>query len=126
MNGLEFKKIRKQLNLTQEDLGKELGLARKTISGYENSEEIPTPIANLMREMSNKVTRNEINEPSSNYQTKVEKDKLQAEIEKLKEILIGKTDLIDALKKNLESKDLVIKSLNTQLETLQKHISEAS
>lgn len=41
MKGLEFKEKRKNLGLTQDELAKELGVSRKTINTYENSEYIP-------------------------------------------------------------------------------------
>jgi len=41
MKGLEFREKRKKLGLTQEELATELGVSRKTINTYENSEELP-------------------------------------------------------------------------------------
>ncbi len=41
MNGLDLKVLRKKAGLSQEELGKEVGLSKNTIYNYENSGQIP-------------------------------------------------------------------------------------
>jgi transcriptional regulator with XRE-family HTH domain len=46
MTGEEFRKIRERLDLSQEELGKKLGVTRNTVSSYEHSAAVP-PMAEL-------------------------------------------------------------------------------
>ena len=48
MNGLNFKKYRKDLGLSQESLGKSLFVSKRTIVNYEKSEKVPEDKVQLM------------------------------------------------------------------------------
>lgn len=49
LKGLELRNIRKQLEYTQEEMGKKLFVTRKTIGDYEKSDKIPTDKEKLVR-----------------------------------------------------------------------------
>lgn len=123
MNGLEFKKIRKELNLTQESVAKTLGLARKTISSYENSEEIPQAISIAMRKMRDNVTF-ELQEPDEPYHSKKPNTCPTNDLNHCKELLEVKNELIEALKNRIDDLLKTIASKETEIKSLKKSISE--
>lgn len=53
MNGIEIKQKRKQLKLTQEELGKLLGVSKRTIINYEKGEIIPETKSELLHNILN-------------------------------------------------------------------------
>ena len=48
MNGLEFKKYRKELSISQEMMGKSLFVSKRTIINYEKSKKVPKDKVQLM------------------------------------------------------------------------------
>jgi len=51
MNALQIKENRKRLKLTQDGLGKLLGVSKRTIINYENGEVIPESKSELLRQI---------------------------------------------------------------------------
>ena len=51
MNNLDIEKIRKKLDLTQEEFGKLLGVSVRTVANWEKSGKIPGPMTNKINEL---------------------------------------------------------------------------
>ena len=56
MKGLEIKEKRKKLNLTQEELGKLMGVTKKTILNYESGEVVPQSKREILHQVLNSPT----------------------------------------------------------------------
>jgi len=51
INGIELKKIRKKLNLSQEKLAKKIGVSVRTVRNYESGEVIPISKQAILHEL---------------------------------------------------------------------------
>lgn len=70
MNGLEIKKYRKKMKLTQEGLADKLGVTKRTIINYEKGELIPESKVKLFHHLINDVNfTSELKEPDDVYET---------------------------------------------------------
>jgi transcriptional regulator with XRE-family HTH domain len=97
MKILNIKESRKILKLTQEQLGKKMGVSRKTVNNWENGSEIPeTKRELLLSILSNIELENELKEPdlqyseAPGYQLKIKS--LEEEIQTRKNIITESTD----------------------------------
>ena len=52
MNGLQIIELRKNLNLTQDDLAKMMGVTRRTVANWESGTRIPPSMQNLLEKIS--------------------------------------------------------------------------
>ena|SRR5690606_1226504 len=73
MNGEYLKKAREKFNITQEELAKMIGVSRKTINIYENSNDIPLSkqklFDSIFNDMSNKMLQNDSISKNDNLKT---------------------------------------------------------
>ena len=105
MNALEIKNKRKELDLTQADLAKKLGVSLKTVSNYENGEVIPESKIELLRDILFKKEVIILNEPTPIYgEEKNIIENLKLEI-KLKDKIIQLQEEKIELILNSEKKD---------------------
>lgn len=118
MNGIEVSKIRFDLNLTQTQFGKLLGVDRRTIANYEQGKTIPENQQKLIRLIyeQKKDGKNSLKEPESTYE-KISEEKENDSIVLQREILDLK-DHIKTLKEFLKEKTVVCDMYKDEIERL--------
>ncbi len=96
MNGLDVVKIRKNLNLTQVEFGKLIGVDKRTIVNYEQGKVIPKTKASLLDFMlaNGMVNPNSVTNVKKEAVTVVNNKDLIDEIESLKDHIKTLKDLI--------------------------------
>lgn len=96
MNGLDVVKIRKNLNLTQVEFGKLIGVDKRTIVNYEQGKVIPKTKASLLDFMlaNGMVNTNSVTNVKKEAVTVVNNKDLIDEIESLKDHIKTLKDLI--------------------------------
>ena len=114
MNGLDIKKIRENLKLTQVEFAKKLGVDRRTVINYEKGYVIP-PAKILFIE--------------KNYCNKNEKKTISFQVDSDKtldnEIFILK-DLIKTLKESIEDKNKLLEIYINENKFLKEKITKAT
>ena len=83
MNAKEVKEIRKELNLSQEEFAKLIGVSKNTVYNYENGSTIPASKVAILLQLKNKKGL-VLNEPPAIHETPMDK-KIAENEEKIKE-----------------------------------------
>lgn len=126
MNAKEIKEIRKNLNLSQEEFAKLIGVSKNTIYNYENGSKIPDSKITILQNLKDKKA-NIASEPNPVY-TNGRDNKIaeyRTEIEKIKkEIHFWEQKIIENPKK-IKTYEIYITGYENQIKTLLEMIEVA-
>jgi DNA-binding XRE family transcriptional regulator len=96
MTGLEFKKYRKKLSVSQEIMGKSLFVSKRTIINYEKSEKVPVGKVKLMHS----IYSNDLVNINNNFSDLKIEDKLNKIFKVLKNIQNQINDTVEQAANN--------------------------
>jgi DNA-binding XRE family transcriptional regulator len=96
MTGLEFKKYRKKLSVSQEIMGKSLFVSKRTIINYEKSEKVPVGKVKLMHS----IYSNDLVNNNNNFSDLKIEDKLNKIFKVLKSIQNQINDTVEQAANN--------------------------
>jgi transcriptional regulator with XRE-family HTH domain len=117
MNNLELKEKRKKLGLTQDDLGKKLGVSKRTIINYEKGDVIPYSKNELLHKVLNE-------NPELPQETTKPKQIAQLKIDIKDEMIAFYKEKADFYEKEKKEGNAVLEKLCKQIEDLRLEIKK--